>query len=289
MAYEALRGLRILIVEDDRDLAERLRINLAAIGSNATVAHDLKGADLILQDAAASEIQVMLLDMFIPEDSAQKFDRVMRGEQYALSVRERWRHIKMIAMSKNIFQLPVTLLTDLFAAFIYKGDLPDDKPPIALFETIEGVITEGGRRQPKVFIVHGQDTEALLELINFLQNTLKLGAPIVLRDRPGGGRTIIEKFESEVRDADAIFVLLTPDDALPGGDARRSRQNVIFELGFFYGKLQRSSGRIILLKKGELEIPTDIHGISYIDISAGVPSAGDQIRRELEALPWLPR
>lgn len=31
---------------------------------------------------------------------------------------------------------------------------------------------------------------------------------------------------------------------------RRSRQNVIFELGFFYAGLERRSGRVILLHKG---------------------------------------
>lgn len=289
MSYELLRGLRILLIEDEAHVAERLRLNLDAIGCVVSVARDLRRADEILAAEDANAIQIVLLDLYVPESAEQPFDRIMRGEQYALNIRDRWRHIKIIGMSKNILRAPVTLLSDLFAAFIYKGDIPDDKPPIALFETIEGVLTLGGKRQPRIFVVHGHDSELVLELTAFIQNTLRLGKPTVLRDRPGSGRTIIEKFESEVRDADAVFVLLTPDDEVDRRDLRRSRQNVIFELGFFYGKLQRSSGRVILLLNGAVEIPSDIHGISYIDVSHGIAAAGEEIRRELEVLPWLVR
>ena len=42
----------------------------------------------------------------------------------------------------------------------------------------------------------------------------------------------------------------------------RARQNVIFELGYFIGKLGRKRVRIIY--KGEVESPSDIDGILYI-------------------------
>ena len=85
-------------------------------------------------------------------------------------------------------------------------------------------------------------------------------------------------------------MLLTPDDpsaALSDPDAakRRARQNVIFELGFFLGQLGRRSGRVFLLHKGSLDLPSDISGLIYINIDHGVDAAGEQIRRELNALP----
>ena len=70
-------------------------------------------------------------------------------------------------------------------------------------------------------------------------------------------------------------------------EKRRARQNVIFELGFFLGKLGRESGKILLLHKGPVEIPSDINGIEYIDISNGIESAGERIRKELRALGIL--
>ena len=56
-------------------------------------------------------------------------------------------------------------------------------------------------------------------------------------------------------------------------------------IGYFYAKLQRSSGKVILLKRGAIELPSDISGIVYIDISNGIEAAGELIRRELQE--WL--
>ena len=70
-------------------------------------------------------------------------------------------------------------------------------------------------------------------------------------------------------------------------EKRRARQNVIFEMGFFLGKLGRTSGKVLLLHKGSLDIPSDIAGIEYIDVTNGINSAGEKIRRELRALGVL--
>lgn len=145
-------------------------------------------------------------------------------------------------------------------------------------------------RRPKkgeVFLVHGHDDEAKYETKNYLQNTLHFPEPIVLHEQPSRGMTIIEKFERAARKAKLVFVLLTPDDpvALPDSsevDKRRARQNVIFEMGYFLGKLNRRTGRVVLLHKGDVELPSDISGVVYIDITSGVESAGEVIRRELE-------
>lgn len=134
------------------------------------------------------------------------------------------------------------------------------------------------------FIVHGHDNEAKLELKDYLQNTLDLPEPIILHQQPNKGRTVIEKFEECSENIDVAFVLLTPDDIggiSDGKQRERSRQNVIFELGVFVGKFGRKSGRVILLHRGDLEIPSDLAGIIYIDITDGIESAGEKIRKEL--------
>jgi predicted nucleotide-binding protein len=89
-----------------------------------------------------------------------------------------------------------------------------------------------------------------------------------------------------------VFVLLTPDDEVAGpsdtnAEKRRARQNVIFEMGFFLGKLGSESGKILLLHKGPVDIPSDISGIEYIDITNEIESAGEKIRRELQELGVL--
>lgn len=139
----------------------------------------------------------------------------------------------------------------------------------------------------KTFIVHGHDKALMFELKDYLQNTLGFPEPIILFQQPSSGRTLIEKFEESAGEIDAAVVLLTPDDlgAKSGDELKsRARQNVMFELGYFVGKLGRRSGRILLLHKGELEIPSDLAGVVYIDVSGGIKSAGEEIRREFSVI-----
>ena len=136
-------------------------------------------------------------------------------------------------------------------------------------------------KKMKVFIVHGHDSEAKLSLKNYVQNTLKMEEPIILAEKASGGLTIIEKFEKFSEECNLIFVLLTPDDIYSEDNKNRARQNVIFEMGYFLGKLGRKSGRVILLYKGNLELPNDISGLVYINIDNGIEASGEQIRREI--------
>ena len=144
-----------------------------------------------------------------------------------------------------------------------------------------------GEPTPLSFIVHGHDEQSLFELKDFIQNSLGWRKPIVLREEPNSGRTIIEKFESAVCGVDWVFVLLTPDDEAKSGQKsndqrRRARQNVIFEMGYFLGKLDRLRGRVIALVKGEIELPSDISGVLWISIEQGIKSAAEEIRREIK-------
>jgi len=122
---------------------------------------------------------------------------------------------------------------------------------------------------PRIFIVHGHDDVARMETVGFVQ---AIGLdPVVLEPLAGKGQTIIEKFEGSSNVAYAL-VLLTPDDV--GGTAvdppelkLRARQNVIFELGFFIGRLGRE--RVTVLRKGEVEIPSNYKGVQYLPLDDG--------------------
>jgi len=120
----------------------------------------------------------------------------------------------------------------------------------------------------KIFIVHGHDDGALQSLARFLEK-LKLEV-IILKEQPNQGRTIIEKFEVSADEVGYAVVLLTPDDvastSVATGQSQRARQNVIFELGYFAGKLAR--GRVCLLRKGDVEIPSDLFGVVYTEMDA---------------------
>jgi predicted nucleotide-binding protein len=119
----------------------------------------------------------------------------------------------------------------------------------------------------KVFIVHGRN-EAKLHSVARLLTDLKL-QPLVLREQPNRGRSIMEKFV-EYSDVSFAVVLLTPDDAggLLGDDPHtfrpRARQNVLLELGFFLGKLGRE--RVCVLCEGDIEVPSDYQGVLFVPL-----------------------
>ena len=118
----------------------------------------------------------------------------------------------------------------------------------------------------RVFVVHGRDEGAKDKVARFIDK-LRL-EPIVLAEQPSQGLTIIEKFERHANVAFAV-VLMTPDDtgSLRGQEDSgnpRARQNVIFELGFFIGKLGRE--RVCVLTRGDVEIPSDYSGVVYIPL-----------------------
>src|SRR5262249_42016008 len=109
----------------------------------------------------------------------------------------------------------------------------------------------------QVFIAHGHNKTNRQELKEFLAGLdLK---PIILDEQDDRGLTIIEKFEYYAATCSFAFVLMTPDDETVGRyqtESRRARQNVIMELGYFMAYLGRE--RVVILHKGELEIPSDI-------------------------------
>lgn len=142
-------------------------------------------------------------------------------------------------------------------------DLADHEHAIEMGSSAEKAAAVPSNR---VFVVHGHDDAALQGLARFLE---KLGLEaIILKEQPDQGRTIIEKFEDTADDIGFAVVLLTPDDLGASVKAEtsdaRARQNVIFELGYFAAKLGR--GRVCLLRKGHVEIPSDLYGVIYTDM-----------------------
>ncbi|MCY4588805.1 MAG: nucleotide-binding protein [Bryobacterales bacterium] len=116
----------------------------------------------------------------------------------------------------------------------------------------------------EVFIVHGRDEGAKNEVARFIEK-LDL-VPVILHEQANQGRTIIEKFEEHAQVGFTV-ALLTPDDVGALQDDKnnrkpRARQNVIFEFGYFIGKLGRK--RVCALVQDDVEKPSDYDGVLYI-------------------------
>ena len=106
---------------------------------------------------------------------------------------------------------------------------------------------------------------------------------IILGDRPGRGRTLIEKFEEEAKKASYAFVILTPDDVIlsPPHGHLQARPNVVFELGWFYGRLGRE--KVCILNKKGAVMHSDLEGISRIQFDKSIIEKVTEIEDELKA------
>lgn len=159
---------------------------------------------------------------------------------------------------------------DRLVSLVERLDLIDEQDGVAGSRLVlppASALKKPSTANKKVFLVHGQDEEAKAIVARFI-SSCELD-PIILHEQPNGGRTIIEKFEKEA-DVGFAVILMTADDV--GGRRRgnglesddlklRARQNVVLELGYFAGRLGRE--RVAALKKGDIEMPSDVAGVVW--------------------------
>lgn len=158
-------------------------------------------------------------------------------------------------------------------------------PPVAEPVAAASRVLESNR----VFIVHGHDDAAKGNLEAILrEHGLE---PIVLHRQADQGMTVIEKFEKH-SDVGYAFILLTPDEisylaaeeAKPDVERkkeRRARPNVIFEFGYFVGKLGRS--QVCCLYTGDVTLPTDIGGMLYKRYDKSIEEVAYAMLKDLRA------
>ena len=133
----------------------------------------------------------------------------------------------------------------------------------------------------KIFIVHGHNNE-MKESIARLVERQGIQA-IILHEQANQGGTIIEKIERN-SDVGCAICLFTADDLgraknIPE-EKKRARQNVIFEAGYFIGKLGRN--KVVFIADQEVEMPSDLQGVVYV----GSENWRFSILKELKAIGY---
>lgn len=121
--------------------------------------------------------------------------------------------------------------------------------------------------KPSVFI--GSSNEGL-EFARAVRSNLQNDAEITLWNdgffRLGG--TFIETLVNSLPRFDFAILVLAADDLTKshGIETFSPRDNVIFELGLFMGRLGRSRTFIVYEKSANVKIPTDLAGVTTADI-----------------------
>lgn len=265
----------ILFADNDPDFLKTWRECLEREGYHVIPALTPKDTrEFLLQ----GRIDLAILDIRLNKDDDEKdTSGLILAREVALSVPKiiltSFPTVQAVreALEPALNGLPVAV------DFIDKNDGPK-----ALIDAVRKALTALPSFVQDVFIVHGHDDAARETVARFIEH---LGLrPIILRDLPSSGRTIIAQIERYSR-VGFVIVLLTPDDiGYPKHEPRqkkyRARQNVIFELGFFIGKLGHS--KVCSLYKESVEVPSDYQGVLYILMDTG---GGWKIRlaQELDA------
>ena len=154
-----------------------------------------------------------------------------------------------------------------------------------------------GTTGPSLFI--GSSSEGL-EFARGARASLQHDAEITLWDEGvfALGETFVESLIKALPRFDFAVVVLTPDDLVQSRSSEvfGPRDNVIFELGLFMGKLGRDRTFILHQSDLRLKIPSDLSGVTTAQFDwprrdknhrAAVAPACDRIRDEIRSLGAL--
>lgn len=165
------------------------------------------------------------------------------------------------------------------------------------------------RLVPRVFIVHGHET-VVREKVRAKVQEMEL-IPVVLKQMPGMGISVFDKFRTEADRAHFAIVILTGDDRgstleklrphLESKDKNaivkvrealrpRARQNVIFELGYFASLV--GPRNVLVLYEDGVEGPSD-YEMLHVPLDAGgdwLWQLGEELKHAgLQRKPYQPK
>jgi CRP/FNR family transcriptional regulator, cyclic AMP receptor protein len=125
---------------------------------------------------------------------------------------------------------------------------------------------------PKLFII--SSTEAL-EVAHEIQSQLQHDVFSAVWDQGvffAGGYPL-DALEKAVGESDFAVAIAQPDDIVETRGARYStlRDNVLFELGIFLGRLTRHRAILVHPRVTGLKLPSDLHGLTLVSYDPGKP------------------
>lgn len=267
----------VYLVEDDVYLAPAISTDLEDLDCKVKVLAN--GASLISQRGRSPDL--VISDLYIPAGARRSRNKVMlragNGIEALRRARAKW--------PKSRFVLITGMPSSDAQKWCRENDVTYQIKPVTR-ETWERHL---GLRKLRAFVVHGRNASNRKKASAALKKARI--EPVVLLMQPSRGQTVIEKFEAVADTCDAAIVVWSPDDfgGLASSEAKhksqsRARQNVVFELGYFYGALRRLSGRVVFLEFGDTELPSDLAGIIRIDALRPIGDIATDLKKEFQHL-----
>jgi len=126
----------------------------------------------------------------------------------------------------------------------------------------------------------------VLELSRDIERKLNIKT-VLMDEESHRGQTLVEKFEYLASSCGfGVFLLTGDNECIEKTEKGKKivkvpRQNVIFELGYFVGRLGRM-GRIAILREPDVKIPTDLEGLGWIPITSDLAETKNRLAQELK-------
>jgi Predicted nucleotide-binding protein containing TIR-like domain/PilZ domain len=126
-------------------------------------------------------------------------------------------------------------------------------------------------RRSQLFIGSSREGKRLAEAMQ-LNMAGELETVVWSQGLFGLSETTVEGLERIARDFDFAALIVTPDDFVESRGHRRptARDNVLFEAGFFIGRLRRERTFLVCPRDQELGLPSDLAGITVAHYSSPV-------------------
>lgn len=221
-----------------------------------------------------------------PTTTAELKDLERRAERWRDKLRT-WFDVNLGGTAAEEFRFATTRysmiggrLTDAQELHYLRESLREDLSKVEsiadrldLWAPADAGVTSGQSPPPSatatVFIVHGSDTPRAEQVARTVEKITRRDA-VILHLEANGGKTLIEKLEANAAEAAFAVVILSGDDVGSRAGSTdlkpRARQNVVFEMGFFFGHIGRA--RTCVLYDETVELPSDVNGLVYVKLDA---------------------
>ena len=199
----------------------------------------------------------------LKRDSVNNFNDILRDMHIISQDDEYWQEQSLPSTNSTSYDQTPVRVSSFWNGIFMQQNVADCNAQSAPLQSYSQPTISNNMKQ-KVFIVHGHDNEAKIEMARTLE---MLGfEAIILHEQPNAGRTIIEKIAAY---SDVVFAVVLYTECDLGRDKTkkveeeqyRARQNVVFEHGYLIGKLDRE--KVAAFVKGNVETPGDISGVVY--------------------------
>ena len=125
---------------------------------------------------------------------------------------------------------------------------------------------------PKLFIISSRES---LDVAHEIQSQLQHDVFSAVWDQGAffAGGYPLEALEKAVSESDFAVAIAQPDDIVESRGTRQPtlRDNVLFELGIFLGRLTRYRAILVHPRVKDLKLPSDLHGLTLVSYEPGKP------------------